>query len=346
MEPSFEHRQAYEQTRELITNVIHDEGLRDLPPIALGVALRVNDLMLKYPLDSIDNVEQRAVCHTDTSVLSFYRSSTPENQRVISVLFQHNCRHIVTISVITGCAVGASVPTLIGACVGGPPGALIAFLIGFPITFVMSLITGLSASAIQTMVHIKHDVTYIEWVEQAKREQRYESYVTYLKAYFPNDQEFFCPISGDFPKIPCRCPNGYIYDRASIEEYLERKEQYIAFRMASINEMDIPQERKDQALEELRSTVCPFRGPYYTKEELVYDARFALVLRKKLSDFIAERPMLERHVEVGLAALVLSLKRTENMIKAQKIAILTSRMAPLGLSIEKQSELIAEIVNS
>lgn len=312
----------------------------------LGGALRLNDLMLRYPLDSIQRIEERASSQADTSVLTYYRGLSPESQNTVSVLFKHNCRHIVTISVITGCAVGAAVPTLIGACIAGGPGALIAFAIGFPITFIMSLITGLSASAIQTMVHIKHDETYIRWVEQAKLDCCYESYITYLRAYFPNSNEFFCPISGDFPKVPCRCPNGYIYDRASIEEYLDRKEQYIAFRMSAINEMDIEVERRAQALQELQSTVCPFRGSYYTKEELVYDPNFARVLRQKLSNFIDEQPMLDRQIAIGLGALITSLKRTENLIKSQKVAILTSRMAPLGLSIEKQSELIAEIIDS
>jgi hypothetical protein len=95
----------------------------------------------------------------------------------------------------------------------------------------------------------------------------------------------------------------------------------------------------------LRQTVCPMRGPYFTKEQMKYCYDFVLCMRRKLKDFMEENDRVPPIVEIGIETYLLSLKRTQNMITSKKIILLTQRMADLCMPESQQEAAIQRLLD-
>lgn len=305
--------------------------------------LRLESLLLRLPLDSISQIDSRADDRAVHGVLNFYRQLSVINQQTVSVAVYKNVTNCLVLGLIAGMTSGMSLGPLLGGMFWGGPGAFFGFVIGSTVSGLVGMVSGIAAGCIQTAVLIKQDLSYQEWIAEQKLQFRYESYREYINSYFPEAGEFLCPISQDFPQTPVRSPNGHVYDKEAIEIYLDLKEAHLAQVLRQLSEENIPAD--PLFIEELKGSFCPFRGAYFTKDQLVYDRDFALRMRRKLSGLIEEMSLAERHRALGMDILIASLKKTENMITSQKIALLYQKMGPLGLSLEQQAECIQRVLN-
>lgn len=308
--------------------------------------LRLNALLVRLPLDSISQIDARADARANYGALNFYNQLSVINQNTISVAVYKNVTNCLVLGLVAGVTSGMTLGPVIGGIFWGGLGAFFGFILGTTISGVVGAISGIAAGCIQTAVIIQQDLSYQEWIAEQKLQLRYESYQEYIQAYFPTAAEFLCPISLDFPQTPVRSPNGHVYDKQAIEEYLDMKEARLAEVIQHVaNEGRTGDPVIEQRIEEIRNTFCPFRGPYFTKDQLVYDRDFALRMRRKLNELIGEMSLEERHRAIGMEILIASLKKTENMVMSQKIALLYQQMGPLGLSLEQQSECIQRVLN-
>lgn len=279
-------------------------------------------------------------------IMSYYNQLPARDQRLVKVIYENNATNSVIIGLSSGFATGVTVCPAVGGMIGGPTGAFVATLIGVVFGPLIGGAAGLIAGSISTTISIKADNSYRQWVELAKHESRYQAYKDYITAYFPNNQEFFCCISGDFPQIPVRSPNGHIYDQESIHAWLDQQEAHIAQgeRRMRFNGVD-PVLIANQRIYMQQTAICPFSGPYFTKNDLIYDRQFALLLRQKLTDYLATCQQQNPHAAMAMELLITSLKRTENMIVSRKVAILTQRMHSLNMSENQISAAIQRILN-
>lgn len=321
-----------------------EDGLRT-PHTVMEPLLRLNTLLVRLPLDSIQKIDERADAQARTGALEFYNSLNIRNRNIVQLAFNQNFTNCMVLGLISGVSIGMTAAPAIGGLIAGGPGAFLGFVIGTTVSSLVGAVSGMIAACVQTTVLIKCDVSYQEWVAEQKLMLRYESYIEYIHAYNTNARELLCPISQDFPQIPVRSPNGHIYDKSSIEEYLDRKERSMQHTLMVMKNEGHSDEEIQQYHEELKTFICPFRGPYFTKDQLVYDRSFSLQMRRKLSAVIDEMALEERHKAIGMEILIASLKKTDNMIMAQKIALLYQKMGPLGLSVQQQAECIERVMN-
>jgi len=319
--------------------------MEELPDRVFGPAMRLDSLMRRYPITSIDAVDRQADTSVYVGILNFFRMSPMPLQNQLTIQFKSDLLVGWTIGMSAGMATGATTGSVTGAIIGGPPGAFLGGLFGMIIGGVLGLVLGISCTGLVTHIHVVTDRRYKLWIEMEKSNARYNVYVDYMRVYFPDCNEFFCPITHDFPIIPSRCPNGFIYDFEAITQHLDRCEDRIARTISSMREQGCAQHEIDEEVRVLKAHVCPSRGPYYTKAQLVHEPQFAITLRQKLVDFISNRDDILPHIRIGLEALITSLKLSHNVILSQKIAALSRHMNQYGLTQAQQTRMIAQLLD-
>lgn len=329
-----------------------EDGVNPLS-ISIGVpALRINELMLLYPLDSTQEIDDRCNnrLNTDrglqTDVDTYIQQCEPSVRHTITLYYNDNVYNAMTIGFFTGLAVGAIIPPGIATCFMGIFGGFIVALISIPMSVTLGIASGALGGLIKSKLTLQADPTYLDWVKQQTSQNMYEAYKEYLHLYLSDQaDDFLCPISQDFPVIPFISPNGHVYDKEAIFMWLDSKEREIYIKAKQLDESGYDNDHIEIACDRIKATVCPMRGPYFTKEQLTYCYEFVLCMRRKLDNYMKENDRVPPIVAIGIETYLLSLKRTQNMITSKKIILLTQRMFDLGMPECQQESAIQRLLD-
>jgi hypothetical protein len=82
--------------------------------------------------------------------------------------------------------------------------------------------------------------------------------------------DVFCSITMNIPEVPVFSPHDkqrkHVFEKSAIENHLDNVDNTITRAMLS--------GASQEKIAELRTTYCPFRGPAFTKQELVTDIKY------------------------------------------------------------------------
>lgn len=113
--------------------------------------------------------------------------------------------------------VGAGVGVGVGCCVGGPPGMLIGGIAGGAIGAAGGGVVGaLIGGTISTAIVCRY---YEQWKQSEEGCELANDMMAFL-ADEPECRELLCKLTNDLPTQPVRTPQGQIYDRAAIEQWI------------------------------------------------------------------------------------------------------------------------------
>jgi len=313
---------------------MHSQNLSfDLQQRQLLKPLNINDLVKKYPLgnNGMEEFDQQLLQGIDVSRMKYLGTTTDKNKAVIKSQIASKSVDCMLIGGGIGLFTGGIVCGVAGGLVAGGGGALVGTLGGINAGFVVGIAIGAAVGATVGYVQITMDHSYLDWKAKAIQSESYAAYKAYIIREFEDADQFLCPISYDFPGIPVRTPQGHIYDLQSINEHIDAKlaEEKIMHAAFIREHLTDAEKRRRQA--EFDSSFCPFRGPRFSKSDLIYDAIYVRTLRAALDKHIQNRFDIPAEVMNGINAFIAALKRNHNMIIAQKIQIACERMDEVGL---------------
>ena len=140
------------------------------------------------------------------------------------------------------------------------------------------------AKAYQAVQKISHSPEYCNWRNQAIQTNVYPLFQKFLKES-DDLQDLMCPLTDDLITDPMKAPNGRIYEKKAILDWLEKKNrEYPPERLAQLS--------YDERQEVLKN-FCPFRSGYFTQNQLnpdfEYHRRVAIALKKQFDQVLSEQ---------------------------------------------------------
>lgn len=140
------------------------------------------------------------------------------------------------------------------------------------------------AKAYQAVQKISHSPEYHNWRNQAIQTNVYPLFQKFLKES-DELQDLMCPLTDDLITDPVKAPNGRIYEKKAILDWLEKKNrEYPPERLAQLS--------YDERQEAFKN-FCPFRSGYFTQNQLVpdfeYHRRVAVALKKQFDQVLSEQ---------------------------------------------------------
>lgn len=156
---------------------------------------------------------------------------------------------------------------------------------------------------------------YINW----KKSLQKEKYKIFKKAIKESGEfdKFICPISKTFIIDPVKPKNveplyQCAYEKSLIEAWLGLKEKEL--------KKAIDDGASEEALEKIRETFSPNRGPYFTRNDLVIYETYNFELEKKIIEFMkkGEKCLHDSLVESGLKALKETCEENRDIIFSMK----------------------------
>lgn len=302
----------------------------------------------KYRLnDTMEQFDRTIVNGTDVTRGNFLRNQTNEERQRIIVKIQERCTEGFIWGLIGGSYGGAAVGSILGGIISGPPGAFLGGSIGLVSGSAAGTTIGAAVGAAIQYVEIDKDNTYIIWKTACIDRNKYNAYKEKIKLIFPSCEDFICPISNDFPLIPVVSPNRHVYDYETITAWLNHKTEEERQLVASFSEQACLGCIRS-AIDTARMNVCPMRGPYFTKEQLLYSYEFVTNLRNKLENYLQNQHCENRDPEVvaGLNAYLNTINSNSRMILVQRINAVSRRMDHMGLTNEKFRESVfSQVIN-
>lgn len=183
---------------------------------------------------------------------------------------------------------------LICTVVGSAAGAVFSNIFSSAMTYKGVLIGGATGFGVGIGICKKKDLFSLAWkdgqivrlklgerLESFRNEctvDQYKLFKNFLENYikFVDDKfeykfnDVFCSITKYIPDVPVFSPHDkerrHVFDRSAIEIHLDNVDATISKAILS--------KAKPEVIEDLRKTYCPFRGPAFTKKELVSDIRY------------------------------------------------------------------------
>lgn len=237
----------------------------------------------------------------DEQMVEFYTTNDRkvENQRVYRYQYEEYGRlgfikvHIPDVLIfgiqrsirgaIFGGVIGGAVGGGVGLCVGGPPvainGAILGAKIGGAAGGALGAVSGVIKGVAVHTLEIKHSTAFIDWKIKQVKEKVYPIFRKYLKdTDFEGMEGVICPISMDVITIPVWAPDGDIYDKDSIEQWIDqvdainnkKREDY---ECGKTKELDLLQ-------------TSPKRSVSFGKEDLRYDQKTLAKIYKKATEIL------------------------------------------------------------
>ncbi len=219
---------------------------------------------------------------------------------------------------IMGAAVGGAVGSLIGggagALITSGPGAVPGAVEGGKIGAVIGLIPGISFFTKNINVIVFRSPTYSNWVTKCRTDDVYSIYIKIIQEDGAFD-DYLCNITQDFPNMPVRCPNGYLYDKQAIESWVDRQTQQLL--------LDIEANRVND-IEDSSRNICPRRIKGFAKEQLVFQNNFYEKLNSLVLEKLKENESNQSNelVKAGLNALLTANKENQEAIVGAHIGSL------------------------
>ncbi len=190
--------------------------------------------------------------------------------------------------------------------------------ISIPVKITSLAVSGLMvAGGIVYIVHTtKREVVnsdiYLNW-ENNLNEEKLKLFNKVIK----NDESFnrfICKISNTFINTAVMAPNNLLYEKDLIEMWLDAKEKEIKEAIES--------GASSETIEEMKKFVCPVRGKYFTKDQLVPYENYHSELEKLVLEKIKNR---EKYLEIqlindGLRALLSTCESNRDNVFCQKLA--------------------------
>ena len=144
---------------------------------------------------------------------------------------------------------------------------------------------GFTASILPRLIRITENKQFLEWRKQEIKQQQYTMYRGYIKAYFPNNREFNCPLLGDIPYIPVDV-NGNVYDKKTLEARLDEIEKL----KTALNKMpQIEIAKRTELSDKIAKCKENAMQGYCLKKELKFSKEFAEKVKNKVIQFIEEQ---------------------------------------------------------
>jgi|GEM_PF-2767489 len=190
------------------------------------------------------------------------------------------------------------------AAVGAAVGAVFSSIFLGAMTYKGALVGGGCGLGLGVGYCVKKDLFSLAWEDaktvNLKMNERLESFrnectvdqyklfTNFIENYgkFVDDkkiegfQDVFCSITLTIPEIPVFSPHDkerkYVFEKSAIEKHLDNVDNTITKATLS--------GASQEKIAELRTTYCPFRGPAFTKKELVTDIKYL----NKVIDLVKE----------------------------------------------------------
>jgi hypothetical protein len=190
--------------------------------------------------------------------------------------------------------------------------------------------------------HVLTSEKYEELIKDVTLEH-YEIFLDFIKyyiEYIPEEQidsldDFICSITYTIPKEPVFSPHdlqrAHVYEKSAIELHLG----IVEARILDAKENDYPLEQ----IKSIEDTADPFRGPYFRKEELIFDIghvgksiKFLRKIQKQIPDCddVSKDPRLAKI----LVALILHYSKMYKKSTAATVNAMMSDMLAIGVQPE------------
>jgi hypothetical protein len=192
-------------------------------------------------------------------VIMYYRKINLTEKTTLTVTYGGTS----LISMFAGGALGSGAGAGIGALTGffyaNVPGILPGSYLGAKIGTAVGMVGGFCFGVYQNRIIFMASKTHTRWLEDMQKEDLGKVFQQILEDD-PRFDSFICKITNTLIAVPVKAPDGQVYEKEAITNWIK----------ARWNAIQVAQESGSQMayIEQLRNTVSPIRGKPFKKRSI------------------------------------------------------------------------------
>ncbi|MGZ3632904.1 MAG: hypothetical protein ACXWM7_01065 [Parachlamydiaceae bacterium] len=267
---------------------------------------------------------------SSSSPMRYFRKNVSLHEKGIIYLHCTKLNSREILETFANCtAIGAVVGGIVGGVTANLPGLIKGTALGglLGASWALGTCAGkdLYLNGQYITCQIKQSEEYHNFLIELQKKE-YTLFYKFLKNYTEYIPDMYhdelakrvCPITYDLPAYPVFAPHDtkrlHPYEKSEIEDVLAKKEKEIAAYLEKAKQFNTSQEEIDTQVRIMRENVCPFKGPYFTKNQLVYDPDYVkesiAVLEEAHKHILQNLPPEEDPlVQLGLECLIAHYKK-------------------------------------